>query len=393
MGLDQVISPRDLPNLIRRPRQTVGHLVERAIRAVRPVEEGGRILHATLEGTFLCNLHCPMCSQWGTNGIGPRMVRGEIDDSRIRQQMDLPTMKRVIDQLRPHRSWISITGGEPLVRPEIVDLIEYISAAGMHVGLTTNGTRMPEALIERLVRLPGLRAVNFSVDGFEADHDAIRGSGNWRKTMTAASTMVRLRSELRRHEPLGIRTNTTLQPNALDHLVELVAYGRSIGLDSMNATHLRWFTRAQADVHFQTVRRDFGYDDPGVYSEVSPPFPAGHGVRVFDTLGRLQEQFGDFFNVESTMTREQTIRYYSEVRWSLQSRCNQPYRALRVRADGHVYFCPDQWMPGYFLGNVKADRIEQIWQGEKAKAFRTALDSHGLWAGCAKCCISNRSDS
>jgi radical SAM protein with 4Fe4S-binding SPASM domain len=393
MGFNPVISRGDLPNLFRRPRETIGHVFERAQRAVRPIEEGGRIQTATLEGTFLCNLHCPMCSQWGTKGIGLKMMRGEVDASRIQKQMDLPTIERLIDQLRPHRSWISITGGEPFARREMIDIVEYISRSGLHVGLTTNGTLMPEPLLARLVRLPGLDAVNFSVDGIEADHDAIRGRGNWRKTMTAAATMVRLRRELRRKAPLTIRTNTTMQPRNLDHLPELVEYGRSIGLDEMNATHLRWFTRTQADIHFQTVKADFGYEDPGVYSEIGEPFPPGHGERVFDTVSRLQSRFGRFFNYESGMTREQTIRFYSDVRWSLQTRCNHPYRALRIRADGETYFCPDQWMPGYFLGNVKTRSVEAIWQGEKAKAFRLALNRHGMWAGCAKCNIANQNDS
>jgi radical SAM protein with 4Fe4S-binding SPASM domain len=392
--LIQILEPGDLRSFRRAPRATIGHVLERIDRARRPIEHGGRILHATIETTFLCNLRCPMCSQWGTRGIGHRMRRAEVDDTRIRNPMSLEELKRLADQLAPHRASVNLIGGETFFRRDTTDFIEYLSERGLPTAFVSNGTLHTEAIIRRLGAAPYLVEAAFSVDGFGEDHDRIRGAGNYAVTMRTVERMVAAKALRTGGRPLRVKLMTTLQPANLDRLPEHVEAAKRIGVDHVQLIHLKWCSPDAAIRHHQQLFEDFGIDDRGVFSEVYEPFPLGFADRVYRTVRELRRTYGDFVRIASPdLTLEETRRYYSDLNFVIRPRCYQPWRAIWVRADGSVNFCPDQWITGFSVGNVKESPLDQIWQGDRAARFRRALNGHGLWPACARCCITNRSDS
>ena len=390
MDIGAVLYRSDLRSFRRDPVGTGKHIVERLDRARRPVEQGGRILAATVEVTFLCNLRCPMCSQWGTNGVGHLMLRGEVDNSRIKQQMSLDELKRLADQLVPHRSIVHLIGGEPFLRKDTIDYVEYLSEIKLPTKFVTNGTLFTDSVIDRMGRAKYLVDGTFSIDGAEADHDAVRGKGAYRKTMAAISKLAVARN-LRKGGPrMTIRLNTTIQPGNVHHLRDLVVEAKANGVDAINLIHLRWMSKDRATRHHQMLLEDFGIDDRGVYGEVGDPFPPEFPDQVFDTIRSLRREFGSLVYTNAAyLTREQTRRYYTDLSYVIHPHCAQPWREIWVKADGNVIFCPDQWIAGYSIGNVKEEPLEGLWQGTRAARFRQALTGHGLWPGCARCCITN----
>ena len=67
-----------------------------------------------------------------------------------------------------------ISGGEPLVRPDIFDLAGYATSLGIRVTFSTNGTLIDEKKAEKLASI-GVTYVGISIDGGEARHDLFRG--------------------------------------------------------------------------------------------------------------------------------------------------------------------------------------------------------------------------
>jgi len=390
MDLGDVFYRSDFRSFRRDPVSTGRNILERFQRARHPVEQGGRILIATVEVTFLCNLRCPMCSQWGDNGVGHLMLRGEVDNSRIKQQMSFDQLKRLADQLVPHRSVVHLIGGEPFLRRDTIDFVEYLSAVKLPTKFVTNGTLLSDSVIDRLGQAEYLVDGTFSIDGAEPDHDAVRGKGTYRKTMGAIAKLSAAREKRTRGPRLTIRLNTTIQPGNYGRLRELVLDAKAHGVDAVNLIHLRWMTDDWAARHHQMLLQDFGVDDRGVYGEVARPFPAEFPDQVFDTIRSLRAEFGRFVYTNAAyMTREQTRRYYTDLNYVIHPHCAQPWREIWVKADGNVIFCPDQWIANYAVGNVKDEPLDQLWQGPKAARFRGALAGHGLWPGCARCCITN----
>jgi radical SAM protein with 4Fe4S-binding SPASM domain len=120
---------------------------------------------------------------------------------------------------------VLFSGGEPLRRPDLLELIELARQLGLGVTLSTNGTLISPAVAERLAAA-GVSYVGISLDGLEATHDHFRGqSGAFQAALQglrncrAAGLRVGVRLTLTRH--------TVQDLPALFELLEREAVGRA----------------------------------------------------------------------------------------------------------------------------------------------------------------------
>jgi radical SAM protein with 4Fe4S-binding SPASM domain len=119
--------------------------------------------HPVWEMTTACNLHCIHCHASG----------GE----RAPNELSTEEAKRLFDQLAdvPEFRMLAFTGGEPLVRPDLFELLAYAQALGFANTMATNATLINDQVARRL-RDCGVVIAAVSLDGFDpATHDAIRG--------------------------------------------------------------------------------------------------------------------------------------------------------------------------------------------------------------------------
>lgn len=87
--------------------------------------------------------------------------------------MSLATFKQIID-LNPELERIYLTNwGEPLIHPEIVEMIRYTHSKGKHTAITTNGTTLYRELSRDLIE-SGLDLLKVSVDGSKETYQKIR---------------------------------------------------------------------------------------------------------------------------------------------------------------------------------------------------------------------------
>src|SRR5258706_15087952 len=95
---------------------------------------------------------------------------------------------------------IHISGGEPMLRPQIPEFIETASSLDIKVTMTTNGTLITKEIAKRLVE-GGLRGVNISIDSpIRKMHEKIRGvEGAFKATLKAVELF-------RRYPPKGKMT-------------------------------------------------------------------------------------------------------------------------------------------------------------------------------------------
>jgi mycofactocin radical SAM maturase len=118
----------------------------------------------TWELTYACNLECVHC----------------LSSSGRRDPRELTTAEamRVIDELRQLQVfYVNIGGGEPMIRRDFFDLIDYSVGSGVGVKFSTNGTFIDAGKARRLAATEYLD-VQISLDGTdEATNDAVRGRG------------------------------------------------------------------------------------------------------------------------------------------------------------------------------------------------------------------------
>jgi radical SAM protein with 4Fe4S-binding SPASM domain len=92
--------------------------------------------------------------------------------------------KRIADKIYDFGvTYFGISGGEPLLRKDLPEIIGYAKKTGMNVSLITNGYFLDDKILDTLVR-NDVR-VSLSVDGREEINDAIRGKGAYAKAVSA----------------------------------------------------------------------------------------------------------------------------------------------------------------------------------------------------------------
>ena len=132
-------------------------------RALTPFRNllAGRPVLATLQVNLRCNSACGYCD------LPLNVGRYELTREEI---------QRVFSGLyRDGVRFVLVQGGEPLLRRDVPEILEDLSAIGFHLTLITNGTKVTPQLVERLGRLP--LAISVSLDTLDrVKYQQIRGA-------------------------------------------------------------------------------------------------------------------------------------------------------------------------------------------------------------------------
>ncbi|MBP1734929.1 MAG: Radical domain protein [Deltaproteobacteria bacterium] len=162
------------------------------------------------ELTRNCNLNCVHCRAAASKG--PH--EGELT---------LSECKQVLDQIAGFASpTIILTGGEPLMRNDIFDIIEYGNVKGLRLVMAINGTLLTEEKAQRLKEY-GIKRVSLSLDGKNVkNHDAFRGViGSFNSVMKAADYLNGV--------DLPFQINTTVTRFNVDDLLDIYNLIKAMG--------------------------------------------------------------------------------------------------------------------------------------------------------------------
>ena len=162
--------------------------------------------------TNRCNLRCVMCGQWR---------------QKPREELKTEDWKKIMDDLRRNgfRN-IHFTGGEPLLRKDLNELVSYCNKAGFTVGMTTNGVLLDSGALNALID-SGLRSVALSVDALGECYEHIRGiSGSFDKLKIAASAV----AEAKASRGIDAYINFTLMKGNIELFESVKEFADSAGL-------------------------------------------------------------------------------------------------------------------------------------------------------------------
>ena len=342
-----------------------------------------KIKNVELRISEKCNLRCPMCWWWGENGVGFKDVA--TDSSRIYNELSKFDYYAVIDQLKDHQASVTVIGGEPFVRKDAIDIVEYACKNLPSASIITNGTLLDQDTIRKLSKIENLE-ITFSIDGPENIHDKIRGSGNFKRTTSAMRELVRLKGN--KEGPI-VTSNTTITPNGVDGLIKTVNDLEILGIDIIKMQHL-WFTNhSYAERHMDDLMMRLKIRDNGAASHIIEEPREMDLEKLADTIERIEQTKHSVpILIKPRLTKREIFLYYTNLEFLKRDRCPVAWQTIRVEPDGNVIFCPDDWISEYKLGNVKDQSINDIWFSERANRFRDTL-KRALFPGCARCCVLN----
>ena len=174
-------------------------------------------IQASFAVTLRCTCRCDYCDWWKYN----------------QEDLNTSDTKRVIYQIaRLGVLHVGISGGEPMLRPDLPELIKYAKSLGMMVSISTNGMISNKKMYKELMK-SGLDTFTFSIDGSTAKiHEAFRKSCPFDKVISSLSLAI----NLRRREGYSTRINTTTTINRVNavELNDIYEMCQGLGADHCN---------------------------------------------------------------------------------------------------------------------------------------------------------------
>jgi len=161
------------------------------------------------EVTLACDLVCKHC-------------RASAQEEADPEQLNTEQSKALIDQVAtfPRRPMMVLTGGDPLKRADLFELIRHAIGQGLQLALTPSATPLATSEAFEKVRQAGVRRLGISLDGADAQtHDAFRGfEGSFERTMEMLEDARQLQ--------MAVQVNTSItrrNVHQVDAIAELLA--------------------------------------------------------------------------------------------------------------------------------------------------------------------------
>ena len=289
----------------------------------------------TWELTYACNLACVHC----------------LSSSGRRDPRELTTAecKTVIDALeRMQVFYVNIGGGEPTVRPDFWELVDYATAHQVGVKFSTNGIRLDASAARRLAASDYVD-VQISLDGATAEvNDAVRGGGSYQTAMRAMANLA----------AAGFR-----------------AFKVSVVVTRYNISQLDAFKMIA--------------DDHGAQLRLTRLRPSGRGADVWPELHPTSGQQRDLYDWlaahgEQVLTGDSFFHLspYGKPLPGLNM-CGAGRVVCLIDPVGDVYACPFAIHQNFLAGNVRQPGgFEAIWQASRLFAELRQPQNGGACRSC-----------
>ncbi|MBL7140801.1 MAG: 12,18-didecarboxysiroheme deacetylase [Planctomycetes bacterium] len=310
--------------------------------------------------TRRCNLRCVHCYSRSED----RAYGGELSTDEAR---------RLIDDLADFGAPVLLfSGGEPLLRHDLFDLVEYAVGRGLRAVISTNGTRIDDAAAARF-RDAGLGYVGVSLDGLGDVNDRFRGvAGAFERALAG------IRRCLAAGVKVGLRfTITRRNADEVDRIFDLV---RDEGIPRVCFYHLVYAGRGtslmEEDLDHAQTRRVVDT----IIDRTADLHAHHHGPEVLTVDNHAD---GPYLAIR--MQREGHPLADAAMELLRMNQGNQSGRGIGcVSWDGSVH--PDQFWRHTVLGNVRDRPFSEIWTDTSQPLLAKLKDKRPHVKGrCAAC--------
>ena len=285
------------------------------------------------ECTLTCNAKCKHCG----SGAEKKKYDGELTTEEIKR-----AFKQIADDMDAGKILINVTGGEPLVRQDLCEVMEYATnELGFHWGMTTNGILLNDENIEKLKKA-NMETISISIDGLEETHDRFRGVPGSYKIIT---------NNIRNLKKAGyvkhLQVTTVFHKENINQLDELYNVMLDLGIDSWRLISMDPIGRAKENDNLLLNGKEIKQLLDFIKSKKKDK--------------RLELTYGcpGFLGLD----------YEKEVR-KHYFYCRTGINVASILYNGDLFVCPNvPRIKKFIQGNIRTDNFKDVWDN-KYKEFR-----------------------
>ena len=323
-----------------------------------------------------CNLKCKMCYEWGENG--------SYFEKQNLNELDISVVKRVINECSMKNSYFELFGGEPLLYSHFEDVLYEVNKVNATIDIPTNGTLLNQHS-DVLIKFPPKR-IWVSIDGPEQYNDTQRGKGVFQKAINGIKNVHEKKLKKGSLYP-EIGVTMVVTPDNYLSIEQLFRY-------ELDPKMFDWFS-----IEFQL------YITEDIYCQynkllknefnLSESMCAKGLIRNTDIFNKIDvsKLISQINNVKKhclendikligypKIIEEDNLNNFYSGNWhnmdEKKKRCSLPWIYAEISATGNVSPCHTFY--DYSIGNIYNNSMKEIWNGEKAKAYRKVINKNML---------------
>ena len=316
------------------------------------------------ELTYRCNLQCPYCY---------------VGNDRSKEELTTEEWFSVIDQI-PWYSFVTLVGGEPLIRKDFIDILMYTSKKIKgKLNVVSNGILINDEIIDAFIKSK-MMLLSVSLDGYGKNHDKNRAKdGIFEKIMANFEKM-----NARKKRPL-VDIKTIVLENNLDDLVKLYKMCNEMKFNFLSISFLRNNNLKQNSILFDSFVPEFNKSYP-----IEKYFDMEHFKEVYRELeslskkSKVQIRFAPKF--EYCKNPLEAIEKFFDTPADkpvseIYEPCKYPFSNMMINPAGDVYPCLSQK-----IGNIREKSVKEVFNLPHYRCFRKNLKAAKVFGACQMCC-------
>ena len=293
--------------------------------------------------TARCNLRCRMC------------------DIPYEKKDELSTLhwKRIIsDASRLGAQTIVFSGGEPLLRDDIFELVSYAKNNNLSACITSNGSLLDEKSVLRL-KSSGVTVVNISLEGRKETHDNLRGRGAFDRAILALEN-------LRKYKIEATVASTVSKYNYKD-LFYVLELAKNYGATT---------------VRFQPFNNIF-LKSPSRENEFL--INKTDALKLKEIIEKLISGAKEFNISTNPISYLNNIPAYLAGEKIFPGNCPALYCSCPINPDGEMFPCWIESSRDNLIGNLKDESLYDLWLSQRRMNIINSIAKKGC-SGCMMSC-------
>ena len=285
-----------------------------------------------LEVTSRCNARCEHCG----SSCGDSIVKDEISKEDL-----MKTLLEISQKYDAHGILLNVTGGEPLIRKDLFEIMDYANKLGFRWGMTSNGMLINDEILKKMEET-NMETISISLDGLKETHESFR------KVPGCFNIIIDNIKKLQKVPTIKIvQVTTVANKKNLNELEEIYKLMKELNVISWRVINVDPIGRAKGNKDILLDKDEYIY--------------------LWNFIKEKREE--GIMNVEYGCSHYLDIPFEKEIR-DTYFYCVTGLYVASILSNGDIFVCPNVERRKEFVqGNIKTDSFVDDWEN-KFKLFR-----------------------